>query len=84
MSDDKQITLTIDELSVVSSENIATNASAASLAKLFEGNVQNQLLNNQTAAATTATCVAYILTLGRSAEAIWTPVGGPSVNVQQD
>ncbi|WP_292980038.1 MULTISPECIES: hypothetical protein [unclassified Oceanicaulis] len=46
MSDDKQITLTIDELSVVSNENIATNASASSLAKLFEGNVQSQLLNN--------------------------------------
>ena len=54
MSEDKQITLTIDELSVVSSESIATNASASSLAKLFEGNVQSQLLNNQTAAATTA------------------------------
>ena len=84
MSDDKQITLTIDELSVVSNENIATNASASSLAKLFEGNVQSQLLNNQTAAATTATCVAYILTLGSSAESIWNPIGGPSVNVQQD
>ena len=84
MSEEKHVTLTIDELSVVSNESIATNASASSLAKLFEGNVQNQLLNNQTAAATTATCVAYILTLGRSAETIWNPVTGPSVNVQQD
>ncbi|HCR64992.1 MAG: hypothetical protein CMH90_03495 [Oceanicaulis sp.] len=84
MSEEKQITLTIDELGVVSSESIATNASASSLAKLFEGNVQSQLLNNQTAAATTATCVAYILTLGRSAETIWNPNNGPSVSVNQD
>ena len=84
MSEEKQITLTIDELGVVSSESIATNASASSLAKLFEGNVQSQLLNNQTAAATTATCVAYILTLGRSAETIWNPNNGPSVSGNQD
>lgn len=65
MSDDNN-KVTIESVAVGDDEQTVAYGSGASLAKLFEGNVQNQLINNQIHAATSAACVTYILTMGRS------------------
>jgi len=79
MSDENKIS--IENYSVVNDEQIITYGGAASLAKLFEGNVQNQLANNQIQAATSAACVTYILTMGR-AGGLYVDTPSPNVTVK--
>ncbi|WP_306017113.1 hypothetical protein [Oceanicaulis sp. MMSF_3324] len=79
MSDDSN-KITIENYSG-GDDQIVTYGGAASLAKLFEGNVQNQLSNNQIQAATSAACVTYILTMGRSG-GLFVDSGASTLNVK--